>query len=131
MAEQLKQFKPGTDAYRELERKIANEAADLEIQMRLKAKEMREREAKIQYQTYVEIVNLVARFCERNGVSMVLSYSSKPVDDSDPRAIQAALNRSIIYQKNLDITDHILAELKRGIPPTPVSSGRPLIPQRR
>ena len=131
MAEQLKQFKPGTDAYRTKEKELAGTQANLEVQLQLKGKDMREREAKIQYQTYMEIVNLVARFCQRNGLTMVLRYQSKPIDPDDMRSIQAGFNRTVIYQSKLDITDHIIAELQRGIPPTAGGSNRPQIPRRR
>ncbi len=131
MSEQLKQFKPGTEAFRNLEKELASTEANLRVQMQLKTKEMGAREAKIVYQTYTEVVAIVARFCERNSISMVVRYSSRPIDPEDPRSIQAGLTRNLIYQRDLDITNHILAEIKQGIPPTGTMSSRPQIPQRR
>ncbi len=131
MAERLREYKPGTDAYRQLEKELANADADLTVQMQLKQKDVGAREAKIMYQAYMEVVSLVTRYCQRNGISVVLRYRSKPIDPEDPRSIRAGLLQGVVYHRDLDITDDILAEIKRGIPPAGSMSSRPQIPRRR
>ena len=131
MDEQLREYKPGTQQYRDLEKQLATSQAEFEVRVKLKVKEMQEREATIQFQTYIEIRGLVGKFCQRHGLSMVLRFNSEPIDQNDARAIQAGLNRRVIFHRNLDITDHILAELKQGVPPAGSVSSLPQIPPRR
>ena len=131
MAEQLREYKPGTEAYRNLEKELANADANLAVQMKLKQKDVGTREAKIMYQAYMEVVNLVSRYCQRNGIGVVLRYRSKPIDPDDPRSIQAGMLQEVVYHRGLDITDDILAEIKRGVPPAGTMSSAPQIPRRR
>ena len=108
LRDQLASFKQGSLEYRKLEEDIARKISDTQIRNELKRKEVLEREAKIYLDTYNEIVAVVAEFADRNGIALVLRFNSKPIDPQDQRAVLEGVNRPIVYQRNLNITQIIL-----------------------
>jgi Skp family chaperone for outer membrane proteins len=114
--EQAKDFNPGTPEYKKVEEEVAKLASDLQVEMALKRKEFMEREAKLLYTTYTEISDRVARFADENGISLVLRFDSSAINADDRGSVQAGINRSIIYQRQLDITLAVLEQCNRDKP---------------
>ena len=90
---------------------VDDEEAHLEI-----TRIFMEREAKLLYTTYSEISDRVARFAEKNGISLVLRFDSSAINADDRGSVQAGINRSIIYQRQLDITLAVLEQCNRDKP---------------
>jgi Skp family chaperone for outer membrane proteins len=126
-AEKLKTFNAGSPDYKKLEEELAKRQSDLKVQAALKEKEFTERESKIYLAAYQEITNLVRVYAERNGISLVLRFNGKPVDANNRDAIRAELFKTVMYNDpSIDITDQILAELKRNAAaPTATRPGVP------
>ncbi len=127
--EGLKRFNAGSPEYKKLEEELAQRQSDLKVKASLKEKEFAERESKIYLAAYQEITSLVRVYAERNGISLVVRFNGKPVDQNNRDAIRAELFKTVMYNDPaIDITDPILAELKRsaaaptatrpGVPPT-------------
>ncbi|MBM4091009.1 MAG: OmpH family outer membrane protein [Planctomycetes bacterium] len=131
LAEQLRTYVVGKPEYVEKEKELAAAQADLQVQMRQKSREFLEREAKVRFNAYQEIIDLVTRFAQQYHIQLVIRFHRQPIDASKPESVQFGLNRPIVYQNSLDITDHIVQMLKPTHPPTNVS-GRsgPSIPGR-
>jgi Skp family chaperone for outer membrane proteins len=121
----------GKPEYVEKEKALAAAQADLQVQMRQKSREFLEREAKVRFNAYQEIIDLVTRFSQQYNIQLVIRFHRQPIDASKPESVQFGLNRPIVYQNSLDITDHIVQMLKPTQPPANVS-GRsgPSIPGR-
>ena len=130
MENELRSLKPGTPDFRNLEKQLAEGRAQLEVQARLKSKELQEKAARADYAVYMEIVRHVDQFCRQQGIHMVLSYSSRPPDPNHPRSISLALNRRVVYQAGLDITDQILAAIGRTAPTHRPTTPQPTLPPR-
>lgn len=137
--DKLNQFKPGAKEYKDVEESIARMRVNFQLDSAKRQKEFMEQEAKIYFNVYKEIEAAVADFAGRNRIGLVLRYS---VDDMDPakrESIMQGINRIVIYQNRLNITDLILDTLNRGTPQaapgTPVASPQgtvaPPIPPRR
>ena len=130
MMEDLKLVKPGTEEYSGREQEIARRRADMNVRIQLQRKEFLVREAKIYNQVYQEIAKEVETFAAANGISTVLRVSGDQVDPNDPQAVLQNINRQVVYfNRNMDITDAILARLNRdgGRPPVqdPRNATRP------
>ncbi len=110
-AKQLNQYKQGSSEYRQLEAKLAKEQSDLQVRMGLKRKGFIEREAKMFYATYQEIVAAVAMISEQYRINLVLRYNSEEIDPDNPGGVKNALNRYVIWQKNLDITKIVVKQV--------------------
>jgi Skp family chaperone for outer membrane proteins len=134
LAEQLKTLKPGTPDYAGKEKEFASLSADLQVQVRQKSREFLEQEAQIRYESYQEIQQHVATFCQSYGIQLVIRFNREPIDGSKPQEVQMGLNRPIVYQNSLDITQHIIDSLNPTAaagPQTPQNVGRaPSIPGR-
>lgn len=104
----LTKYRPNSDEFKAEEERLAKLTSDLQIKMNVKKREMLEKEAKIYYDTYNEIIAAVTRFCETNRISLVLRFSGDDIDANDRNSILQGVNRAVVYQRNLDISDMIL-----------------------
>jgi outer membrane protein len=126
--------------YKQLDADLTRKKIDLSAQVSQQKKEFLEKEAKIYFSVYQEVLDEVQYFSERQRISLVMRFNGDPVTDSDPQEILKQLNKSVVYyNKGIDITPMILDSLNRrggagaaptgqGVPPTGV---RPGVPPRR
>ena len=105
---QLKLLEPGTAAHATLERQIARDAANLQADSALKKKEWMNREAAIFAETYRDIKREVARFARANKIGLVLRYSSEPMDEEQRDSVLKGVNKTVVFQDQIDITDDII-----------------------
>jgi Skp family chaperone for outer membrane proteins len=126
-AEQLKTTPAGTAQYTQLEEQLANADTQLRLDMARKQKERVEKEAKIYFNAYKEIEEEVRRFADRYGIDLVVRFNSEDMDIGKPETVLQGINRFVVFQRSLNITNHILDELNRGTPPPGMSS--PQIPR--
>ncbi|HND56000.1 MAG TPA: OmpH family outer membrane protein, partial [Pirellulaceae bacterium] len=105
-------------------------ASELQVEMALKQKGIAEQEAKIYFNTYNEIYNQVQEFAERYGISLVLRHNNVAMDPQKRDTVLQGVNRAIVYQRQLDITDEIIkrvnsAQARRTTPAAaPAGAGR-------
>lgn len=127
LAEQLKTLKPGTPDYTAREKEFASIQADLQVQVRQKSREFLEQEAAMRLEAYQDIQQHVARFCQAYGVQLVIRYNRAAIDPTKPQEVQMGLNRPIVYQNSLDITQHIIEALTAvaAAPAQPSVGARP------
>jgi Skp family chaperone for outer membrane proteins len=141
MVLELKELRPGTIDYKTREDEIAHVDSNVRVQLQLERKGLREREVKLYFNAYEEVVGAVERFAQDNGIALVIRFNAEEIDPSNPESIMAGLNRHVVYQRNLNITEFVLAEINAGVKPRPVDPGvsglppdrtgnKPLIPRR-
>jgi Skp family chaperone for outer membrane proteins len=135
MAEQLKVVLPDSPDYKRLEESIAERTSKLQLETARARKEVMGKDAKLMYDTYQEVYNHVANFARQNNISLVLRFSSEPIESDDRNSVFQGINRTVVYQNQLNITPHILRQVNGNAPapqPTPGPagpiSGRPLAP---
>ena len=130
LAEDLQRFHKGTPDYKALEEELAKRQADLSVQVQLTKNEFLQREAKIYHNVYQEIWQATDYYCKQNGIDMVLRFNGDPVDVERPDSVLSFINKPVVwYQKNLDITPAILADLNRTAP-APAAADRRTAPVR-
>ena len=121
---QLQQYKPTSQEYKSIEAQILKINADGQAQATLKKKDFLQREAKIYYETYNEIVAEVASLAEKHGIGLVVRFNSEPITE-DRAAILEGVNRAVVFQKNLNITFAVLENLKRKLAAAPGAGSVP------
>jgi len=109
--ELLRDFRPGTADYRRKEEEITRKLADLQAEMALAKKDFREREARIFYDHYDEIVAQVEKQSRRFGLLLVLRYNGEPIRAEDPASVMQGVNRAVVWQGGIDITNYVLDAL--------------------
>ena len=134
-SEGLKQFEVGTPDYRSREATLAKESADLQVDIGLKKKEIMDREARVYYEAYKEVVNHVRAIASRHNIGIVMRYNSSQIDQNDRGSVLAGVNRSIVYQNQLDVTQLVLQSINArtpvGTPGTPAVTRGQQVPQFR
>lgn len=134
MAEGLKNYNPGSPEYKDIEAKAAKSTSDVQVEMGLKRREFMEREAKLYFNTYTEVTNVVQRFADDNGIALVLRYNSEDINPDDRNSVLQGVNNNIVFQRNRDITATIIDVINRRSPtppPGPLTNRTgPQLPQR-
>jgi Skp family chaperone for outer membrane proteins len=114
LAEQAKQYHPGTPDYKNIEAEVAKRDADLKVRLQLQRREFLEREAKIYHSTYLEIQQEVAAYCQQYGIVMVLRCNTQPINSTEPEDILRGINEQVVYSsQDRNITGAIFNQLEQ------------------
>jgi len=113
-SKQIATYKPGSPEYKKLEETTTKQLADLKVQMQLKRKEIMVNEAKIYMATYRQVTSAVQSFAKQKRIDLVLRYDrevSPTNTEADPRETLKIINRPVIFEDGLDISDTILRQI--------------------
>lgn len=109
-AEVLKNYQPDSPEFSSAETELAQESAALEIQQRNKLRGLMEREAKLHYDTYLQIKRAVSTYCEQRSIQMVIRHDSTKMDAEQPQTIMQKVNSKIVFHRPAnEITEAIVA----------------------
>ncbi|HEX3599044.1 MAG TPA: OmpH family outer membrane protein, partial [Lacipirellulaceae bacterium] len=78
--QQRNTYNAGSNEYKQLDEKIAREMAEFNLKMGKLRKDFLEREAKVYYQTYLEVVDAVKYYAKRQNIGLVLRFNGEAVD---------------------------------------------------
>lgn len=106
--DKLSSFNAGSPEYKKLEEDIARMASDLQVEMALKQKNVAEQEAKVYFNTYNQIYKQVEVFADSYGIGLVLRHNNVQMDPQKRDTVLQGVNRAIVFQRNLDITEEII-----------------------
>jgi Skp family chaperone for outer membrane proteins len=127
-AAKLELYKPGTKEYKDVEENVARMKMTFSLDSAKRQKDFMEREAQVYFTAYREVERVVADFAQRNRIGLVLRYSAEEMDPSQRDSIMQGINRIVVYQDRLNITEMVLEQLNRGTPPRQATA--PVIPPR-
>lgn len=125
--EELTAFRTGTPEYNAKEEELARTASEMQVQVSLKRKQFLEDEARVYYRVYREIEQSVGIFAQRNRIGLVMRFNGDDMKENDRASVLQGVNRAVVYQQNLDITQFILDDLNRG--PSNTTQGGAVAPQ--
>jgi Skp family chaperone for outer membrane proteins len=113
-AEGLKQYQPGSDQFKAIETRLAQESATMEVKQRNKMRTLMQQEAQLHYQTYNQVNSMIQTYCDNTGTQLVLRFNSKQMDANEPNSVMQRVNGSVVFHnpKN-DITQQIIARLNQ------------------
>ncbi|MBS0210811.1 MAG: OmpH family outer membrane protein [Planctomycetes bacterium] len=123
------QLKRGSPEYKALEEQLRKIESETSVKIAQQRRDFHEQQAKMYYSVYQEIQQEVKRYCEANGVFLVMRFLGEQPDQNDPDQLYRDLNRSVVhYHPHIDITKVVLAQLNANSPPPvagPVTPGAP------
>ena len=111
-AEPLKEYKPGSPNFNQLQAALEQETARLRTTAQQTNTDLLNREAKIYHDTYVRLQQVVAGFAEQYNIVLVIRFDSSPIDPSNRAEVVKGVNRNVIYQKDLDLTTMVIKEME-------------------
>ncbi len=106
-------YKIGTPEFKKEEETLAREEADLKVKTGQTERDYMDKEARLYYDTYVEVQNTVANFARSNNISLVLRFDSTEIDKTNRASVSSGVNRFIVYQEKLDLTQLIINEVSK------------------
>jgi Skp family chaperone for outer membrane proteins len=137
--EALANYTPSSQEYKKKEEELALTQSKLQVDIGMKRKEFLEQEARVYFNVYKEVEASVAMFAQRYRIGLVLRFNADEMKQDDRNSVLQGVNRAVVFQQGLDITEHILRDLNAGaatpgaqtpaggtaIRPGPVVPGRP------
>jgi Skp family chaperone for outer membrane proteins len=119
--QQRNTYNAGSAEYKKLDEEVARQMADFNLKMGRLRKDFLEREAKVYYQTYLEVVDAVKYYAKRQNIGLVLRFNGEPVDPAKREDVLREINKPVVLQDQIDITPDVLVLLNRDQP----SGGQP------
>jgi Skp family chaperone for outer membrane proteins len=106
-------FGAGTADYKQRDEEVARQMAEFQLKMGKLRKDFLEREAKVYYQTYLEVVDAVKYYAKRQNIGLVLRFNGDPIDPNRRDDVLREINKPVVVQDQIDITGDILVLLNR------------------
>jgi Skp family chaperone for outer membrane proteins len=106
-------YNVGSAEYKKMDEDIARQMADFNLKMGKLRKDFLEREAKVYYQTYLEVVDAVKYYAKRQNIGLVLRFNGEPVDPNRRDDVLREINKPVVVQDQIDITPDVLALINR------------------
>ena len=116
-------FNAGSAEYKKLDEEVARMMAEFKLKMTRLRKDFLEREAKVYYQTYLEVVDAVSYYAKRHNIGLVMRFNGEPVDPEPREDVLREINKPVVFQDHIDITPDVLALLNRD--QRPAAADRP------
>ncbi len=108
LVNKLKDLKRGTPEYDEVEADIARKRADVQLFVAQTRKRMMQAEADLYAEVYTMLEQVVAEYARTNEIHLVLRGNPADEDAKTPQEVLRQVNRGIVHQSGLDITDDIV-----------------------
>lgn len=124
-SEGLANYQSSSPEYRKLEEELARMGSDMQVEVGMKKREFLEQEARVYYRVYQEIEKEVEVIAERYRISLVLRYNSEAMKEDDRASVLQGVNRAVVWQSGLDISEQVLAVLNRGTNTVPAAGQQP------
>ncbi len=115
--EQLRGFNPGTEPFKKLDEEIASAQADFKLKADRLRKDFMDKEARVYHQAYLDIEKTIKLYAQHNDLGLVLRFSADEIDPSKPAMrpdVLRHINKPVIYQSGIDITQDIIIRLNQG-----------------
>lgn len=114
-ANQLRKAMPGTPEQQRLVQQIQKLRADMEVFLNAERQKIQKREVSALISTQKDVDEQIKKLCKERGLKLVLRQNSAPEENQPLQEVIKNLNRDVIYQDGLDITDDVIKALNDGL----------------
>ena len=123
--QQRNTYNVGTAEHKKMDEEVARLMAEFNLKMGRLRKDFLEREAKVYYQTYLEVVDAVKYYAKRQNIGLVLRFNGEPVDPNRRDEVLREINKPVVVQDQIDITPDVLVLLNRDQPSAGQGTAQP------
>lgn len=103
----------GSEEKKELETRLKSTYAEFEKLSNSVRKKLFDEESKIYLEVYNKVAQEIATYAQTHDIDLVVRTSTEPLNAKmEPMALMQNLNRIVVYENKLDITEEIIAILK-------------------
>lgn len=110
-AQGLAQYEIGSPNRSSLEESLEVEQAKLRSFARQNENLLLNREARVYFDTYRQMQNVVKRIAEANNIALVLRFESDDIDPDNRPDVIKGVNRSVVYFGSIDLTAAVTKEM--------------------
>jgi Skp family chaperone for outer membrane proteins len=115
LSERMNLAKPGSEEYRELEGRHKQRAADLQVDVELKKRELTDLESKVYFDHYEKLQVVVNSVAAQRKIDFVFRFNSEEMKRDNRESILQGVNRALIfYPRTHDITPTVIAALNQS-----------------
>ena len=69
----------------------------MQVETQLKKKEFLEDEARVYFETYGRVEQVIRAYASRNGIGLVLRFSREKMNENDRNSVLAGVNRAVVF----------------------------------
>jgi Skp family chaperone for outer membrane proteins len=110
---QLRRTPPGTPEFQKLQIQVFKLQNELQQYVNSERQRLESKNAILLLGFHRQLDALVTKHAKANGIKLVIRQQESSLEENQPLAdIVKALNRAILYEEGLDITDQILKDLQ-------------------
>jgi Skp family chaperone for outer membrane proteins len=111
----LRSAQPGSPEQQRLQRQIVKLQSDLQQFITIERQKLNSKEVTIYVGLFRQLDAEISRYAKAHGLKLVIRQHESSYDEGQPLPeILKALNRGILYEENLDITDEMLKALEKS-----------------
>ena len=126
LAQKLNEYNPASPEYKRIEEETTRDRIDIQAKAQLKKKDILEQEAQYYFEAYQQILSAVQAIADRHGIGLVLRFDRDVIDPNDRTSVLKGVNRAVVMQRNLDITDLVLDTINvKAVGQVPVGPAGP------
>ncbi len=119
VANQARQTQPGSPEFQRLQIQLVKMQTDLQQFVAKGRHDLQQKEAAVYLSFFRQLDTEVGKYAKANGLKLVLrQYETSFEEGQSLQDVAKALNRTILYEEGIDITDTILKALR-----TPTTGG--------
>lgn len=112
LVEEMKLFKTGSAEFIKLEKQQTQLTAEFQSFQKNAQRDLIRKEAELLKTVYLEAMEVVGKFADRFGYTMVMRFNSDTFDGDDMNKMQLVMNRVIVYHRpEDDLTDGVIKYL--------------------
>jgi Skp family chaperone for outer membrane proteins len=113
----LRTIQPGTAEHQRLQLQLVKLQTDLQQFIATERQNLQKKEVAVYLELFRRLDAEVSKYAKARGLKLVLRQYETSYDEGQPLPdILKALNRTILYEESLDITDEILKALEAPAP---------------
>lgn len=117
-------FNADSPEFKQKQEQLLNQESKLRVDFMAKEKEFAEKQATVIYTVYTQINEIVTLVASHYQYDMVMRYNREQneMDPKKPNTVNLGVQKDVIFHNpSIDVTEIVLAELKRRVPAAAVA----------
>lgn len=108
LKDELAGQKPGSAEFARIQKELAEKGNEFQRVQKEQAEQLQKEQTEAISVTYKDIVEEIQRIAEKRGLRLVLRSQGDVTETLNPQKLAESVNRQVLYQNGLDITDEVL-----------------------
>jgi Skp family chaperone for outer membrane proteins len=108
LKDELGRQKAGSAEFTRIQKELNEKAAEFQRVQKEQTEQLQKEQTDGINATYRDIVDEIQRIAEKRGLRLVLRSQGEIPDATNPQKLAESVNRQILYQSGLDITDEVI-----------------------